>query len=68
MKLKSRLSVCPSDRHADISAVSAAIETGLARNEKTGSFGTSEYIYKSKRASIYPHECAKGSGVSQNSH
>ena len=26
-------SVCPSDRHADISAVSASIETGLARNE-----------------------------------
>ena len=26
-------SVCPSDRHAGISAVSASIETGLARNE-----------------------------------
>ena len=28
-----RLSVCPSDRHADISAVYASIETRLARNE-----------------------------------
>ena len=27
------LSVCPSDRHAGISAVSASIETVLARNE-----------------------------------
>ena len=27
------LSVCPSDRHADISAVYASIETRLARNE-----------------------------------
>ena len=33
IKLKSRLSVCPSDRHADISAVYASIETRLARNE-----------------------------------
>ena len=33
IKLKSRLSVRPSDRHADISAVSAIIEMGLARNE-----------------------------------
>ena len=29
-KTESHLSVCLSDRHADISAVSAAIETGLA--------------------------------------
>ena len=28
-----KLSVCLSDRHADISAVSASIETGLTRNE-----------------------------------
>ena len=28
-----RLSVCLSDHHTDISAVSALIETGLARNE-----------------------------------
>ena len=27
------LSVCPSDRHANISKVSASIETALARNE-----------------------------------
>ena len=33
IKLKSRLSVRPSDRHAGISAVSALIETVLARNE-----------------------------------
>ena len=33
IKLKSRLSVRLSDRHADISVVSAAIEMGLARNE-----------------------------------
>ena len=33
IKLKSRLSVCLSDRHAGISAMSASIETGLARNE-----------------------------------
>ena len=33
IKLKSRLSVCPSDRHADISAMCALIETKLARNE-----------------------------------
>ena len=33
IKLKSCPSVCPSDRHADISAVYASIETRLARNE-----------------------------------
>ena len=33
---------------------------------KTESSGTSKYI--SKRGSIHPHEFAKGSDVSENSH
>ena len=54
-----------SDRHADISAVSVAIETGLLEM-KAESSGTSEYsyFYKSKRASIHPHERVKANGVS----
>ena len=57
------LSVCP-DRHAAISAVSACIETRLARYESTV-FWDNEVCFKnSTRAITHPHECAKGTGVS----
>ena len=63
IKLKSR----PSDRQADISAVSAVIETELVLKLKAGSSGTSEYIFISLNMPVFIHKCAKGSGVSQNS-
>ena len=69
IKLKSRLSVRPSVRpecHAGISPVSASIETGLARNESSAFWDLKVYFYKSKRLTIHPHECAKGTGVSQS--
>ena len=64
IKMKSRLSVCPSDRPADISAVSALINVGLVRNESCISWDHVVCLYKSSSATIRPHECAKATGVS----
>ena len=57
------LSVC-TFWHADNSAVSVQIETGLDRNERCVFEDYKVYFYKSIRAIIHPHECAKGTGVS----
>ena len=63
IKLKSRLSICLSDRHADISAMSAVIEMGLAWNESWVFRDLKVYFYKSKRISIHPYEDVKANGV-----
>ena len=60
IKLKSRLS----DRHANISAVYALIETRLAQNESCVFWDRQVYFLKSTRAITHPHECVKGTGVS----
>ena len=57
-------SVGPSDHHADISDVSAAIEMGLAQNETWVIWDLKVYFYKSKRASIHPRKCVEANGVS----
>ena len=56
-------SVCLSDRPADISAVSALIDVGLARHESCVLWNHVVCLYKSSSATIRPHECAKGTGV-----
>ena len=57
-------SVCLSDRPADISAVSALIDVTLARHESCIFWNHVVHLYKSSSATIRPHECAKGTGVS----
>ena len=57
------LSVRPSDRPADISAVSAWIDVGLARNESCVLWNHVVCLYKSSSATVCPHECAKGTGA-----
>ena len=57
------LSVRPSDRPADISAVSAWIDVRLARNESCVFWNHVVCLYKSLSATVGPHECAKGTGV-----
>ena len=64
IKLKSRLS----DRPANISAVSALVETGLARKESCVFWNHVVYLHESSSATVRPHACAKGTDVSQNSH
>ena len=59
-----KLSVGPSDRPADISAVSALIDVGLARNESCVSWDHVVCLYRSSSATIRPHKCAKATGVS----
>ena len=71
IKLKSHLPVCLSvcpDRHADISAVSAWIEMGLAPNESSAFWDNQVCFKKSLCPITHPDKCAKGTGVSQNSH
>ena len=63
IKLKSRLSVCPSDRPADISAVSAWIDVGLARNESCVFWNHVVCLYESSSTMVRPHKCTKGTDV-----
>ena len=49
-------SVCLSPHHADNSTMSASIEMGLAQNESQVFWNLKVYFYKSKYASIHPHE------------
>ena len=56
-------SVCLSDRHADISAVSAWIDVGLPPNESCVLWNHVVCLYKSSSATVRPHECAKGTGA-----
>ena len=53
-----KLSVCLSDRHTDISAMPACIETRLARN-KAESSGTIKYIFKSLHVRLLIHTSAQ---------
>ena len=64
VKLKSRLSVCPSDRPTDMSAVSAWIDVGLAQYESCVVLNHVVYLYKFSSATVRPHECVKGTGIS----
>ena len=56
-------SVCLSDRPANISAVSAWIDVGLAGHESCVLWNHVVCLYKSSSATIRPRECAKGTGV-----
>ena len=60
IKTKSRLS----DRPADISAVSALIDVGLARHESCVFWNHVVCLYESSSTMVRPHECAKGTSVS----
>ena len=69
VKLKSCLSVCLSVctfRHADNSAVSAQIETGLARNESCVFEDRKVYFYKPMAPTVHQLECLEDEGVSSH--
>ena len=69
IKLKSRLSVCLSVCtfwHADNSAVSARIETGLARNESCVFEDDKVYFYKPIVPTVHRQECLEDEGVSSH--
>ena len=55
IKLKSCLSVCPSDRHTDISMVSVSIKTGLMLEMKSESSGTTKYVFSSLNMPAFSH-------------
>ena len=52
--------------HADISAVSARIETGLARNESCVFEDHKVYFYKSIVPTVHRQECLEDQGVSSH--
>ena len=59
-------SVCPSVCtfwHADISAMSAQIETGLAQNESCVFEDHKVYFYKSILPTVHRQECLEDEGV-----
>ena len=59
------LSVC-TFWHADISAVSTRIETGLARNESCVFEDHKVYFYKSIIPTVHRQECLEDEGVSSH--
>ena len=63
--LSVRPSVC-TFWHADISAVSARIETGLARNESCVFEDHKVYFYKSIVPTVHRQECLDDEGVSSH--
>ena len=65
-KLSVCLSVCLHFWHADNSAVSASIETGLARNESCVCKQHKVYFYKLTEPTIHRQECVEDDGVSSH--
>ena len=60
------LSVCLHFWHADNSAVSARIETGLARNESCVFEDHKVYFYKPIVPAVHRQECLEDEGVSSH--
>ena len=63
IKLKSYLSVCLHFWHADNSAVSASMETGLAQCESCAFDDHKVYFYKPKEPTVHRQGCVEDEDI-----